>query len=223
MHSVMLSEADSRRVGRVERDPPSFVCGPSGSRSTRPTLQDRTPSPGACMRKRRRGGSRHSVAVPPVFACILRSGSAQYACLPWRRTMAYRKPFAALANLHRNHRATTNRPTRIAPGYNGVWNIRTRPNRRTLFVPAVAEYELEHIFDGDKRDTDGSRKIYFETRTAPMTLKKISDAEAELHQDPTPTFHLEKLDAFQAGRAALPRLHLPLRADSARLRTRLHP
>lgn len=82
-------------------------------------------------------------------------------------------------------------------GYNGVWSLTHRTESTNLFVPAVAGMNLEHIFDGDKRDTDGSRKIFFEPRTAPMTLKKISDAEAELHQDPTPTFHLESWTRFK--------------------------
>src|SRR5215471_1569652 len=50
--------------------------------------------------------------------------------------------------------------------------------------------------NGDKRDTDNSRKVFFEPRNAPMTFKKISDSEAELHQPPTPTFHLESWTRF---------------------------
>jgi hypothetical protein len=33
-----------------------------------------------------------------------------------------------------------------------------------------------------------------------MTFRRISESEAELHQPPTPTFHLEELDSFQADR-----------------------
>src|SRR5207253_3466716 len=46
-------------------------------------------------------------------------------------------------------------------------------------------------------DTDGSRKIYFEPRNHPMAFKKLSETEAELHQEPTPTFHLESWTTFK--------------------------
>jgi hypothetical protein len=82
-------------------------------------------------------------------------------------------------------------------GYNGVWSLTHKTEPANLFVPAVAGLNLEHIFDGDKRDADNSRKVFFEPRHAPMTLKKISAAEAELHQPPTPTFHLESWTRFK--------------------------
>src|SRR6516225_5128665 len=74
-------------------------------------------------------------------------------------------------------------------GYNGVWRLTHRSEAASLFVPAVAGLNFEHIFDGDKRDADGSRKIFFEPRTAPMTFKRLSDRKAKLLQPPTPTFH----------------------------------
>jgi len=77
-------------------------------------------------------------------------------------------------------------------GYNGVWSLVHRTEPANLFVPGVAGLNLEHIFDGDKRDLDASsRKIFCEPRTAPMNFKKLSDHSAELYQPPTPTFHLE--------------------------------
>src|SRR5208337_536506 len=82
-------------------------------------------------------------------------------------------------------------------GYNGVWSLTHKSEATNLFVPAVAGLNFEHIFDGDKRDTDGKGKIFFEPRNQPMTFKKISDTEAELHQEPTPTFHLESWTAFK--------------------------
>jgi hypothetical protein len=82
---------------------------------------------------------------------------------------------------HGDHRA----------GYNGVWSLTHTSESANLFVPTVAGLNFEHIFDGDKRDADGSRKIFFEPRTAPMTFKRMSDRKAELLQPPTPTFHLE--------------------------------
>jgi hypothetical protein len=82
-------------------------------------------------------------------------------------------------------------------GYNGVWSLTHRTEPVNLFVPSVAGLNHEHIFDGDKHDTDGSRKIFFEPRNAPMTFKKLSDTAAELHQPPTPTFHLESWTRFE--------------------------
>ncbi|MBI1917776.1 MAG: hypothetical protein HYS12_24035 [Planctomycetes bacterium] len=82
-------------------------------------------------------------------------------------------------------------------GYNGVWSLTHKSELRNLFVPAVAGLNFEHIFDGDKRDADSSRKVFFEPRNAPMTFKKLSATEAELHQPPTPTFHLESWTRFQ--------------------------
>jgi len=82
-------------------------------------------------------------------------------------------------------------------GYNGVWSLTHKTEPTNLFVPIVAGLNFEHIFDGDKRDTDGSRKIFFEPRNAPMTFKKLSDSAAELHQPPTPTFHLESWTTFR--------------------------
>jgi hypothetical protein len=88
---------------------------------------------------------------------------------------------------HEGHRA----------GYNGAWSLQHRNEPANLFVPGVAGLNLEHIFDGDKRDTDGSKKVFFEPRNSPMTFKKISDTTAELHQPPTPNFHLESWTRFE--------------------------
>lgn len=82
-------------------------------------------------------------------------------------------------------------------GYNGLWSLSHRTEPANLFVPIVAGLNLEHIFDGDKRDTDNSRKIFFEPRNAPMDFKKLSDSAAELYQPPTPTFHLESWTRFE--------------------------
>jgi hypothetical protein len=82
-------------------------------------------------------------------------------------------------------------------GYNGVWSLTHRTEPSNVFVPSVAGLNFEHIFDGDHVDRDGSSRIFFEPRTAPMTFRKISAVEAELHQPPTPTFHLESWTAFR--------------------------
>jgi hypothetical protein len=82
-------------------------------------------------------------------------------------------------------------------GYNGLWSLTHRTEPVNHLVPTVAGLNFEHIFDGDKRDGDGTRKIFFEPRNAPMEFRKISDSEAELHQSPTPTFHLESWTKFK--------------------------
>src|SRR5262245_16866961 len=76
-------------------------------------------------------------------------------------------------------------------GYNGVWSLVHRTEPANLFVPAIAGLNHEHIFDGDKQGSGNDPKVRYEPRYAPMTFQKLSDTEAELHQSPTPTFHLE--------------------------------
>jgi hypothetical protein len=83
-------------------------------------------------------------------------------------------------------------------GYNGVHQLTHRNEPTNLFVPTVAGLNMEHIFDGDQElrgRNDG--KLFYEPRHAPMTLKRLSDSAAELHQAPTPTFHLESWTRFQ--------------------------
>jgi hypothetical protein len=84
---------------------------------------------------------------------------------------------------HEQHRA----------GYNGVWELRHRAGTESLFVPTVAGLNFEHIFDGQASD---ERDVFFEPRVAPMTFRRLSDHEAELHQPPTATFHLESWTRF---------------------------
>src|SRR5437667_9348072 len=79
-------------------------------------------------------------------------------------------------------------------GYNGVHRLSHRTNPNSLFT--VTGLNLEHIFDGDQ-DLRGDTRITFEPRNAPMNFTKISDSEAELHQPPTPTFHLESWTRFR--------------------------
>jgi len=73
-------------------------------------------------------------------------------------------------------------------GYNGVWSLRHAAGNRSVFVPAVAGLNLEHIVTGEQLE-DG--KVFFEPRNAPMSFHQLGDTEAELHQPPTPTFHVE--------------------------------
>ncbi len=84
-------------------------------------------------------------------------------------------------------------------GYNGVHRLTHRSEPATLFVPTVAGLNLEHIFDGhhELQDVNGARRVFFEPRNAPMTFRKLSDSEAELHQPPTPTFQVESWTRFK--------------------------
>ena len=79
-------------------------------------------------------------------------------------------------------------------GYNGVWSLRHSTSTRSVFVPAVAGLNLEHIVTGEQLE-DG--RIFFEPRNAPMSFAQLSDSEAELHQPPTPTFHVESWTRFR--------------------------
>lgn len=79
-------------------------------------------------------------------------------------------------------------------GYNGVWSLKHSAGTRSVFVPAIAGLNLEHIVTGELLE-DG--KIFFEPRNAPMSFKQLSDSAAELHQPPTPTFHVESWTKFQ--------------------------
>jgi hypothetical protein len=79
-------------------------------------------------------------------------------------------------------------------GYNGVHRLSHRTNPKSLFT--ITGLNLEHIFDGDQ-DLRGDTKVFFEPRNFPMTLTKISESEAELHQKETPTFHLESWTRFK--------------------------
>ncbi len=79
-------------------------------------------------------------------------------------------------------------------GYNGVWSLRHAKGTRSIFVPAVAGLNLEHIVTGEHLEDS---KTFFEPRNAPMHLTRISDTETELHQPPTPTFHVESWTRFR--------------------------
>ncbi len=80
-------------------------------------------------------------------------------------------------------------------GYNGVWSlVHNTHGARSVFVPEVAGLNLEHVFNGEEAPDS---KVYFEPRNAEMTFQQISDAEAELHQPPTPTYHVESWTRFK--------------------------
>jgi len=79
-------------------------------------------------------------------------------------------------------------------GYNGVWSLHHAKGTRSLFVPGIAGLNLEHLVTGEHLE---NQKSFFEPRNAPMTLTKISATESELHQPPTPTFHVESWTRFR--------------------------
>ena len=86
---------------------------------------------------------------------------------------------------HEKHRA----------GYNGIWSLQhNTASTRSTFVPEVAGLNYEHIVNGEEPPDS---KVFFEPRTAPMTFKQLSNSEGELHQPPTPTFHVESWTRFQ--------------------------
>ena len=84
-------------------------------------------------------------------------------------------------------------------GYNGIHRLTHRTEAETLLVPSFAGLNFEHIFDGDQglHGAGSDDQIFFEPRRAPMTLRRVSEDEAELHQGPTPTFFLESWTRFK--------------------------
>lgn len=81
-------------------------------------------------------------------------------------------------------------------GYNGVWSLRHAAASRDLFVPGIAGLNLEHLVTGEHLEAP---ETFFEPRHAPMSLSAGGGAgtEAELHQPPTPTFHVESWSRFR--------------------------
>jgi hypothetical protein len=79
-------------------------------------------------------------------------------------------------------------------GYNGVWSLRHAKGARSLFVPAFAGLNLEHLVTGEHLEDS---RTFFEPRHSPMTLQRISATEAELHQPPTPAFQVESWTRFR--------------------------
>ncbi|MGH9940613.1 MAG: hypothetical protein ACREAM_30585, partial [Blastocatellia bacterium] len=76
-----------------------------------------------------------------------------------------------------NHRA----------GYHGLASLKHERQPRSLFVPAFAGLNFEHIHDG----TTQENRILFEPRHAPMQLRVVNGHTAELYQPPTPHWGLE--------------------------------
>jgi len=79
-------------------------------------------------------------------------------------------------------------------GYNGVWSLKHKKSTRNLFVPSYTGLNLEHVFNGETEFI--SNDHFFEPRRSPMTFKKLNDQSCELHQPPTPHFHVESRTRF---------------------------
>jgi hypothetical protein len=72
-------------------------------------------------------------------------------------------------------------------GYSGLAALRHTRRRESLFVPAYAGLNFEHIHDGTKQPWD----VIYEPRKAPMELRHVDGHTAELYQSPTPHWGLE--------------------------------
>ncbi|MEX1241938.1 MAG: hypothetical protein WEB30_19615, partial [Cyclobacteriaceae bacterium] len=78
------------------------------------------------------------------------------------------------------------------PGYNGIAQLYHVQEDSSVFVPALAGFNLEHVFGGD------SLYQLFEPRLHPMTLYRKTDDEVLLYQTPTPLSGVESLTSFKA-------------------------
>lgn len=78
-------------------------------------------------------------------------------------------------------------------GYHGIGVMRHTRQPRSLFVPAYAGLNFEHIHDG----TVKPREVLFEPRHAPMELRVINNRIAELYQAPTPYWGLESCMRYE--------------------------
>ncbi len=79
-------------------------------------------------------------------------------------------------------------------GYNGVFRLESGTGGESPFVEKYAGLNLEHYFDARPRSDED---IWFEPRTAPMTLRRINDRTAELYQPTTTCFGVESWTRFE--------------------------
>jgi hypothetical protein len=85
-------------------------------------------------------------------------------------------------------------PPRHRGGYNGIASLKHKAEPRSLFVPAYAGLNIEHILDGT--ETRKGPDPLFEPRQCPMQLRRISDHSVEMYQPPTPHKGLESAMRF---------------------------
>jgi|WetSurMetagenome_2_1015567.scaffolds.fasta_scaffold00464_2 hypothetical protein len=85
----------------------------------------------------------------------------------------------------------TDLPPDHKAGYNGIAELYHTDQDSTLFVPAYAGFNLEHIFCGD------SLVQFFEPRVNPMYLYKKSETEVLIYQKATPVSGAESLTEFK--------------------------
>ncbi len=78
-------------------------------------------------------------------------------------------------------------------GYNGLASLVHKQGKGNVFVPLYAGLNFELIHDGTKVPRDRM----MEPRRAPMSLRRIDAWTVELHQPPTPTWHLESCTRFR--------------------------
>jgi hypothetical protein len=74
-------------------------------------------------------------------------------------------------------------------GYSGIASLTHKKEPGTIFVPAYAGFNLEHVFGGEM-------VMKFEPRQHPMTLEKVSDRTILLRQAPTPVSAVESTTRF---------------------------
>jgi len=80
-------------------------------------------------------------------------------------------------------------------GYNGVSELNHQGGEPSLFVPAYAGLNFEHIFSGDAASYDRDK---FEPRLAPMQLVRVGDTTYDLRQDRTEGWPLHTTMTFEA-------------------------
>ncbi|MBM3272315.1 hypothetical protein FJY94_03535 [Candidatus Kaiserbacteria bacterium] len=133
---------------------------------------------------RRVGVSRRQFVASAAAAAI---GASARGATPESHTVLRAGDLTAVIGgnaVHEEHRA----------GYNGVWSLRHAKGARSVFVPTVAGLNLEHIVTGEHLEDS---RTFFEPRNSPMTLVRLTDTEAELHQPLTPAFYVESWTRFR--------------------------
>lgn len=80
-------------------------------------------------------------------------------------------------------------------GYNGIVELTSIHEPESLFVPAYAGLNFEHIFHDRMNLAD--RKEFFEPRNAPMTFALLDDHTAVLRQAATPVTGIESQTTFR--------------------------